>query len=126
LSNQVLILGFLRSAAKLLAPGPVPEAFAKKRKAKEDDDDEEIEEFDDDEPTPSRGTVMITLRNVVPYTEWYAVEFSLTMGLTDLGMCPSSPKIHHRPPDEIRLTQDTFHCGHSSLIEIYGKATSTG
>jgi len=120
-------MGFLRSAAKLLATGPAPVAFAKKRKAKDDDDDEdqEMEEIDD-EPTPTRGTVLITLRNVVPYTEWYVAEFVLIIDLTDAGMCPSSPKIRRRPPDESRSTHNTFCCGRSSFIEISGMDTSTG
>lgn len=93
LLNQVLLLGFLRSAAKILQLGPVPVSpKSKKKKAAADDDD------DDDDPVPmhdgfpavrdlgdteeelqflsrpndiqTRGTILITLRNVVPYTEW--------------------------------------------------------
>lgn len=89
LSNQVLILGFLRSAAKVLSLGPVPSFTSSKRKKKrsEDDDEEEdaalqveVEEnmADDgkyefivpDEVIQTRGTVLITLRNVAPYTLW--------------------------------------------------------
>ncbi|KAF8167559.1 hypothetical protein B0H34DRAFT_682307 [Crassisporium funariophilum] len=90
LSNQVLLLGFLRSAAKLLRDGLVP-AFmtTKKKKKKTDDDDDEDEDEIDHEAVAleeyiqeglqslapdysarSRGTVLITLRNVVPYTQW--------------------------------------------------------
>lgn len=89
LSNQMLILGFLRSAAKILQLGPVPSfSNAKKKKKSSEDDDEEEDvtmpdtlqnDEDADETyqffTPSetiqtRGTVLITLRNVVPYTQW--------------------------------------------------------
>ncbi|TFK26742.1 hypothetical protein FA15DRAFT_702497 [Coprinopsis marcescibilis] len=87
LSNQRLVLDFLASAAKVLYRGPVPtlpSGKKKKKKKKADDDDEEEEEYeqdevmmDDDDLEPfsterpkSRGTVLITLRNVAPYTTW--------------------------------------------------------
>ena len=80
LSNQVLILEFLRSAAKLLQRGSIPSVTGPSRKKnQENDSDEEddntslhSEPSDVDEPRlPStRGTVLITIRNVVPYTRW--------------------------------------------------------
>ncbi|KAJ7492251.1 hypothetical protein FB451DRAFT_1217591 [Mycena latifolia] len=78
LSNQLLILGFLRSAAGFLPTGHVPEYIPKKRKrpADDDDEDEDIEENanpeDEDitQPVACRGTILITLRNVAPYTQW--------------------------------------------------------
>jgi 25S rRNA (uracil2634-N3)-methyltransferase len=79
LSNQLLILDFLRSAANVLKRGHVP-SFSTSRKKKPDDDDSEDEEKDiatggtdledSDESTTTRGTVLITLRNVDPYTQW--------------------------------------------------------
>jgi len=80
LSNQLLVLGFLRSAADLLALGPMP-SFTQSRKRKrnsDEDEDEETEEIvrsgqDEDiirETVTARGTVLITLRNVSPYTLW--------------------------------------------------------
>jgi len=77
LSNQLLILDFLRSAANVLKRGRVP-SFCNSRKKKEleDDDSEEKETRNDledsgvDESITTRGTVLITLRNVVPYTQW--------------------------------------------------------
>ena len=72
LSNQVLLLAFLRSAAHLLRTGPVPSVqSSRKRKAKENSDDEEASA--DEEPSEAvqtRGTVLVTLRNVPPYTLW--------------------------------------------------------
>jgi 25S rRNA (uracil2634-N3)-methyltransferase len=86
-----LILGFLRSAANLLALGPIPSFTAsskkKKKLSEEDDDDEDnpmpppeetfnaegddkYEFFLPDDTVPSRGTIQITLRNVSPYTLW--------------------------------------------------------
>lgn len=86
----MLILGFLRSAAKLLALGPVPSfsVSKKKKKLSEDNDEEEEEMYSPEETThaegdgeyeffvpddtvPSRGTILITLRNVSPYTLWF-------------------------------------------------------
>jgi len=86
LANQMLILGFLRSAANLLTLGPVPSftPSRKKKKSNGDDDDDdiadagvptEIHEGDafitPDETIQTRGTILITLRNVPPYTLWY-------------------------------------------------------
>ncbi|KAG8219403.1 hypothetical protein J3R82DRAFT_325 [Butyriboletus roseoflavus] len=81
LSNQRLILDFLRSAPHCLILGPIPLIHpARKRKQQDgDDDDEEPQEDDisgsdiDMAPTAAtgeRGTVLITLRNVPPYTAW--------------------------------------------------------
>ncbi|RDX51927.1 hypothetical protein OH76DRAFT_1346144 [Lentinus brumalis] len=75
LSNQLLILGFLRSAAPLLVSGPTP-IIHKARKPKRDpgddsgDDAGPDEEKMDDVPQRPRGTILITLRNVPPYTLW--------------------------------------------------------
>ncbi|KAJ7292939.1 hypothetical protein C8J57DRAFT_1267621 [Mycena rebaudengoi] len=79
LSNQLLILGFLRSAAGFLVNGPVPEITKpKKRKLSDDDEEEEeaaVDSFDFEvesfsQPITYRGTILITLRNVSPYTAW--------------------------------------------------------
>lgn len=85
----MLVLGFLRSAAKLLVLGPIPSftTSKKKKKLSEDDDedeempppeetmhaegDDEYEFFVPDVTVPSRGTILITLRNVSPYTLWF-------------------------------------------------------
>jgi 25S rRNA (uracil2634-N3)-methyltransferase len=78
-ANQRLVLAFLASAPAVLAQGALPEVHVPKRKkADENDEDEnpamdvlpEVE--DQDAPPPTRGTVLITLRNVPPYTLWYA------------------------------------------------------
>ncbi|KAL0951849.1 hypothetical protein HGRIS_008510 [Hohenbuehelia grisea] len=80
LSNQVLVLGFLRSASHMLAPGPVPSIISsRKKKQASDDEDEDMSDGnrdeDEEDAAPinvqkTRGTVLITLRNVSPYTLW--------------------------------------------------------
>lgn len=96
LSNQLLILGFLRSSTNFLALGPVPVFSAPrkiKRKENDDDEDEDVEEnggnvTEDEEymiaasetVVQTRGTILITLRNVVPYTLWYLIH-TLTLYL---------------------------------------------
>ncbi|KAJ7610893.1 hypothetical protein FB45DRAFT_844316 [Roridomyces roridus] len=78
LSNQLLILGFLRSASGFLVKGPIPQIFTpkKKRKPDEEEEDEQPEEPVDEESenitqvAACRGSILITLRNVVPYTQW--------------------------------------------------------
>ncbi|KAJ7750204.1 hypothetical protein B0H16DRAFT_1318754 [Mycena metata] len=96
LSNQVLILGFLRSAAGFLVHGPVPEIFRPKKRKVPDDDDAE-EDMDDDldleddniiQPVTCRGTVLITLRNVVPYTH---IQLSISFLSRDVPRLAKSP-----------------------------------
>ena len=77
LSNQLLLLGFLRSAATLLVSGPIPVVHkARKRKRNpedgSDDDEADLEDNSQDINTArsARGTVLVTLRNVPPYTLW--------------------------------------------------------
>ncbi|TFK56889.1 hypothetical protein OE88DRAFT_1690155 [Heliocybe sulcata] len=77
LSNQLLILGFLRSASSFLIEGPLPSGHkSRKQKANADgDDDNEEDAMDQETASPRgrtrlRGTVLITLRNVPPYTLW--------------------------------------------------------
>ncbi|KIM47698.1 hypothetical protein M413DRAFT_15831 [Hebeloma cylindrosporum] len=84
LSNQVLILGFYRSADKMLQLGPTPSFTpTRRKKAGSDDESEDVAASDIDHEDgndaarflqtsgmETRGTVLITLRNVSPYTEW--------------------------------------------------------
>lgn len=82
LSNQLLILGFFRSAANILKRGHIPSFSVSGKKKKLDDDNSEddeekiatsstdLENSLADESITTRGTVLITLRNVVPYTQW--------------------------------------------------------
>ncbi|KAI0361075.1 hypothetical protein OH77DRAFT_1390413 [Trametes cingulata] len=78
LSNQVLLLGFLRSAAPFLAKGPVPIVNKARKRRRDPDDDGSDDEAEDqdmaqdaiDTSRKARGTVLITLRNVPPYTLW--------------------------------------------------------
>ncbi|KAF8346854.1 hypothetical protein F5887DRAFT_1060931 [Amanita rubescens] len=83
LSNQLLVLAFLRSAAGVLATGPIPIIFKPRKKKKVDDDGDEDEDNDgvqqelegEDESSSNtiektRGSILITLRNVPPYSLW--------------------------------------------------------
>jgi 25S rRNA (uracil2634-N3)-methyltransferase len=76
LSNQLLILAFLRSAAKFLALGRTPSVHESRKRKKKSSDDGEGDSGHEDEPPDnlelleSRGTILITLRNVPPYTLW--------------------------------------------------------
>ena len=89
MTNQLLLLGFLDCAAKVLAKGPVPMIgnARKKKKRKTDEDEDEVEESEDEEmedvdlasqKAQCRGTVLVTLRNVVPYTTWYVISQALS------------------------------------------------
>jgi 25S rRNA (uracil2634-N3)-methyltransferase len=74
LSNQLLILGFLRSVSGFLASGPPPTlASQKKGKAREEGGGSDVDSEEEGEPNnqtiPPRGSVIITLRSVPPYTE---------------------------------------------------------
>lgn len=81
LSNQLLILDFLKSAALILEDGAVPSMTlrnSRKRKRREMDSDEDDSadlQLDDvgtiGNLEKERGTVLITLRNASPYTLWY-------------------------------------------------------
>ncbi|KAF4612296.1 hypothetical protein D9613_004073 [Agrocybe pediades] len=111
LSNQMMILGFLRSAAKILQLGPAPSFSLAKKKKKSSEDDEEEDEIpvadvqenpeDADETykffTPSQtvqtqGTVLITLRNVVPYTQWDVPRLAKNPPVLQNGNVPPNPR----------------------------------
>ncbi|KAF9225326.1 hypothetical protein BS17DRAFT_778443 [Gyrodon lividus] len=78
LSNQRLVLDFLRSAPHCLTPGPMPAIhLGRKHKKRVDGNDDGDATDSDMEMLPisaatnsGRGTVLITLRNVSPYTAW--------------------------------------------------------
>ncbi|KAI0783398.1 hypothetical protein C8Q75DRAFT_784008 [Abortiporus biennis] len=78
LSNQILLLGFFTSCSKFLCPGPVPVMHVKKKKKSPEDDEDESKQDDNEEEDlmgssdtiRPRGTVLVTLRNVSPYTLW--------------------------------------------------------
>jgi len=75
-ANQLLLLGFLRSSANLLTRGAKPVAHTKRRKLRiepddlESSDEEEEENIIAEKQRGTRGTILVTLRNVKPYTEW--------------------------------------------------------
>ncbi|KAG2155708.1 hypothetical protein DEU56DRAFT_320434 [Suillus clintonianus] len=101
LSNQMLILGFLRSVVGCLAEGsiPTPNLPRKRNRPADDDDDDDVNDdaADDymDASSPSatqgaRGTVLITLRNVPPYTNWDVPRLAKTPPKpTSLGTLPN-------------------------------------
>lgn len=87
LANQLQLLRFFVSVAPFLTQGAVPKyagpGGAKSRRSGDDDDDDD--EMDDVEtnvatatassstqfsPPPRQGSVLVTLRNAEPYTQW--------------------------------------------------------
>ncbi|KAF9516985.1 hypothetical protein BS47DRAFT_1314831, partial [Hydnum rufescens UP504] len=75
--NQQLILGFLQSSAGLLAKGLDPTQLRKQRRDedKSEDEDEEASDIASDgeesqQPGSVRGSILITLRDAIPYTLW--------------------------------------------------------
>ncbi|KAK0466329.1 uncharacterized protein EV420DRAFT_1261678 [Desarmillaria tabescens] len=96
LSNQVLVLNFLRAAASLLKIGPMPSVTGSKKKKRandDDDDDEEVEDADEDKSveTGTRGTILITLRNVPPYTLWEIPKLAKHPPPPTSGSTPPNP-----------------------------------
>lgn len=73
----MLLLDFLRSVPHVLKTGPIPVAQQRRRKRKVSGDDSDgaeqgsaSEAEDSVELSDSRGTVLVTLRNVSPYVMW--------------------------------------------------------
>ncbi|KIY50491.1 hypothetical protein FISHEDRAFT_38857 [Fistulina hepatica ATCC 64428] len=92
LSNQVLLLDFFRSAAPFLVTGPIPVIGVLRKMRKKDEDDDENSGRSDEEPEDgsdapktARGTLLVTLRNVPPYTLW-------------LNMDRDVPRLAKNPP----------------------------
>jgi 25S rRNA (uracil2634-N3)-methyltransferase len=104
LSNQVLILGFLRSAARFLVRGPMPQLQPSgKGKHSPDDDEDGYSDEDHNEVVGisgrARGTVLITLRNAPPYTEWFACQRCSQWLPTDVVIYfRDVPKLAKNPP----------------------------
>jgi hypothetical protein len=130
LSNQKLILGFLRAASGCLRSGHIPPAqFTKKKQKLAKDSDE-----DDDEPvdaeeasnliTVYRGTVLITLRNVAPYTLWYAppVLYNFLYLMLFSGIYQNSRRIRLHPHLGTLATNSS---DRSPFIGRCGRDTST-
>ncbi|KAJ3865289.1 hypothetical protein EV359DRAFT_72497 [Lentinula novae-zelandiae] len=97
LSNQTLILGFLHSAAKFLKQGPVPSVAGRKKQKASDEDEDEGEETDNDtsdslESGSCRGTILITLRNVPPYTLWDVPKLAKNPPSLAQGSTSSNPR----------------------------------
>jgi 25S rRNA (uracil2634-N3)-methyltransferase len=109
LSNQILILGFLRSAAKYLVRGPAPELQSSRKRNRPSSDDDEWTDGDNDQEIDgrARGTVLITLRNVPPYTEWSVCVplLPLVASLTS-RLRRDVPKLAKSPPPPPRSSVD--------------------
>ncbi|KAH9948188.1 hypothetical protein B0H21DRAFT_778015 [Amylocystis lapponica] len=110
LANQMLILEFFRSAAGFLSSGPIPRVGgSRKRKRELDDEDEgahlsDVEAQLDESAVKTRGTMLITLRNVPPYTLWDVPKLAKNPPL------PASPG--GKPnPHYIQLRSFVFHRG---------------
>ncbi|KZT08590.1 uncharacterized protein LAESUDRAFT_723465 [Laetiporus sulphureus 93-53] len=125
LSNQLLLLRFLRSTAHFLAAGPTPSVNQKRNhKRTEDDDgddapsDAEEDALDGDQGNTSiktRGTVLITLRDVLPYTAW---------DVPKLAKNPPPPSGNEEPsPRYIQLRSFVFH---RKLWKGYGHRMTKG
>lgn len=110
LSNQLLVLAFLRSAASVLATGPIPTIFKpRKRKGDEDEDEsdddnsaqqelEDEDEFMSNAVEKTRGSILITLRNVSPYTLWCVSSYGHGPCIDEsaTGMCRDWLRSPHR------------------------------
>jgi hypothetical protein len=109
LSNQILILGFLRSAARYLVRGPTPQ-LQPSRKRKRPSSDDEWTDGDDEETIDgrARGTILITLRNVPPYTEWSAYRYTASGGLANITFAQGRAKT-----SEESTTSTSLFCRHA-------------
>jgi hypothetical protein len=146
LSNQILILGFLGSAANLLTLGPVPSFTSAKKKKKADDDDDDDDEDIADKGAPAdpheengsivprdtvrtRGTILITLRNVPPYTLWYVYSHLVrdVIFICVAGMFRAWLKSHHYQHQVVHHPiYPTFNYDLSHSIEVHGVGMSIG
>ncbi|KZV67626.1 hypothetical protein PENSPDRAFT_583684 [Peniophora sp. CONT] len=92
-ANQELLLGFLRSAPDVLTRGPVPQVVKPRKKKRAEEDEDADERMSGDETPPgadaggARGTLLVTLRNVAPYTDW---------DLPRLAKNPPAPKANEK------------------------------
>lgn len=110
LSNQVLLLEFLRSVAGFLSDGPIPLVAPKRRKKDTGSEDEREEDSptDVEEAAASvspRGSVLVMLRNVPPYTLW---------DLPQLAKNPPPPKSSGTPPNPRYIQLRSFAVSRSS------------
>jgi len=110
LSNQLLVLGFLRSVSGFLVRGPPPTfgSLKKKRKAREEEDDTDVDSDKEAGPSgqtgPSRGTAIITLRNVPPYSDCKGFLPHRKASLT-----ASDPRGHLSPSEETSSSHSNRH-----------------
>jgi 25S rRNA (uracil2634-N3)-methyltransferase len=75
LAHQTMMLDFLASCPHVLREGDVPEVARRTKKGGDDEEEEmNVQEEMQYEKT-WRGTVLITLRNVPPYTLWFVQSY---------------------------------------------------
>ena len=135
-SNQLLILGFLRSAAHVLVLGQVPAVHASRKRKRRSSDDGDSGAEDTANPgldsPDARGTLMVTLRNVAPYTLWCVSDgcpFAPTRGSLVYPLAGTSqdlPSIRlHRLPGVRNPRLHTRCCVRSNSTGGHGTDTST-
>lgn len=97
-----MLLGFFRSAAPFLSKGSIP-AIHGKRRAKPDDDDASSDVESDREQSSlaqhrgQRGTILVTLRNTPPYTDWCGY-FQTLVICNLIGYHRNMPRLAKSPP----------------------------
>ncbi|KIY73396.1 hypothetical protein CYLTODRAFT_417072 [Cylindrobasidium torrendii FP15055 ss-10] len=91
LSNQMLILDFFRSAENMLKRGPRPSIQSAKKRKTEDDDQDEDEAPATAEAKATRGSILLTLRNVPPYTLWNVPKLAKHPPTPASGKPPNPP-----------------------------------
>ncbi|GBE77526.1 hypothetical protein BKA93DRAFT_254447 [Sparassis latifolia] len=114
LTNQLLVMEFLRSAANILTTGMIPSVMqSRKRKQEADDEEDEAEEDNASQGgvhadgigssnAKTRGTILITLRNVPPYTLWDVPKLAKDPP-------PSSSASRKPSPRYVQLRSFVFH-----------------
>ena len=99
-----MILGFLRSVSGFLVRGPSPTLVSRKKKGKAEkgEDDTDTDSNPEGESSghagSSRGTVIITLRNVPPYTECKCFSSQIRGRRSQLAILGDICRLAKKPP----------------------------
>ncbi|GJJ13172.1 hypothetical protein Clacol_007423 [Clathrus columnatus] len=115
LSNQILILNFLRCAADFLETGDIPSFKShSKRSSTSDNSMEDVNEetnniSNQDYQTKERGTILLTLKNVSPYTLCSDQIFGKDIRIKFNKLTGSSPTGHRGVLASITLTSPASH-----------------
>lgn len=120
-ANQEMFLGFLKSVQDVLKIGSVPPVHIKRKQKEQDPDSDDegdvdmADELQDGSPRGRRGTVLVTLRNVAPYTAWCVFSHILESCKADQSPHRDFPKLAKKPPPTslspvyTQLRSFTFH-----------------